>query len=71
MFFFFTKFLVGGLAFGDDFSVLVEDVVRWGGFKSGTESDEGGLGKIVHWGQNAPLQQNYNEEQILGLLNIK
>ena len=28
---FFTKFLVRGLAFGDDFSVPVGDRDRWGG----------------------------------------
>ena len=50
-----TTFLVGGLAFGDDFSVPVGDGVTWGGFASWTESDEGGLRKIVHWGQKCPL----------------
>ena len=56
---FFTKFLVGGLAFGDDFwSPSETESESGGGAHVGTESDEGGLRKIVCWGQKCPQQQN-------------
>ena len=60
---YFTKFLVGwGTCFRERFSVPVRDGVRWGGgLALGMESNEGGLRKIVRWGQKCPLQQNYSK----------
>ena len=43
----FTKFLVGGLAFGENFRSPLGMESGGGGFVPGTESDEGGLGEIV------------------------
>ena len=40
-----------------------ESDMEGGSLTSGTESDEGGLGKIVRWGQKCPLHAEL--EQIL------
>ena len=53
---FFTKFLVGGLAFEDDFRspLGMESYGGEGGLASGMESDEGGFGKLSPEVKNAP-----------------
>ena len=57
---FFTKFLVGKTCFRGRLLVPVRDAEPdvGGGLALGTESDEGGLEKIVSWGQNVPPISN-------------
>ena len=52
---FFTKFFMGGLAFGDDFWSL-SGTESDGGLASGTESDEG-LDKLSADAKNSPYSK--------------
>ena len=66
---FFTKFLVGGLAFGDDFQSPSWTESDRGDLALWTESDEGGLGNIVHWSQKCPPYSKIRAH--FGVLSIK
>ena len=67
---FFHKIFGGGwdLFSGTIFGPSQGESQMGGGFTSGTESDEGGLWKIVRWGQKCPLHQIRAN---FGVLSIK
>ena len=58
---FFHKTFVGGLVFGDDFLVLIQDGVIWGGgLTTGMVSDEGDLEKMTTKAKMPPYVLQHN-----------